>query len=236
MGVKKLLIMVSASLIVAAPSMAQGRYNNQQRPQQRQEYKSNSGSTTYTRTNSNGNEVYYGLRLGLGLSTVNSDVPRWDGSTSRAGLNVGGVLGVQFIRDTPLFFETGLFYTQKGGRRDKGDDIGKVHFNLNYLEVPLLIKYSIEAYDDLAFQPFVGGFVALGVGGRVKRYDEREIELSFSDNYFKRFDGGIRIGCGVQYQMLYLDLSYEFGLANIGRDEFEGTHTGCFYINAGVNF
>lgn len=237
MNIKKLIMTALVAMLIVGPAMAQSRYNDRTRPQQRQTtYRSTPTESTYTRTNSSGNEVYYGLRLGLSLATVNSDVPRWDGATSRAGVNFGGVLGVQFVRDVPLYFETGLFYTQKGGRRDKDDAVGKVHFNLNYLEVPLLLKYSIEAYDDLSFQPFAGGFLALGVGGHVKRYDERITKLSFSDEYFKRFDGGLRIGCGVQYQVLYLDLAYEFGLANIGRDDFEGTHTGCFYINAGVNF
>lgn len=229
MSKKIFMLAAIAGLIISTNASAQ--YYGGGRPQENEYHNS-----TYTKTSNSGTDIYYGFRLGLGLSTLNSDVDRWDGPTSRAGVNVGAVFGVQLTRVAPVYFETGLYYTQKGGRRDKNDDIGEVHFNLNYLEVPLLIKYNFDLSNDISIQPLLGGYLAVGVGGTVKRYDEKIKEESFSDDYFKRFDGGIRIGCGIQYQILYGDIAYEWGLANIGRDDFESTHNGAFYINVGVNF
>jgi len=178
--------------------------------------------------------VYYGLRLGLAVANVSSDDPQLNGSSAQAGLNVGAVIGFQLADDFPVFLESGLYYTQKGG---KGNDTGKKFtYDLNYLEVPILVKYKYSFDDDLSIQPFGGGYLALGVSGKVKNYDERSAFSSFSEDFFKRFDGGLRIGCGLEYQMLYVDVAYEFGLANICHSEFESSHNGCFYINAGVNF
>ncbi|KGI60494.1 hypothetical protein [Prevotella sp. S7 MS 2] len=61
----------------------------------------------------------------------------------------------------------------------------------------------------------------------------------FSEDYndnFNRFDGGIKVGCGLGFQMLYLEASYDVGLANVGKDDFEDTHTGTFNLTFGVNF
>ena len=56
------------------------------------------------------------------------------------------------------------------------------------------------------------------------------------DNTFQRFDGGLRIGCGLQFDMIYIEGAYEFGLANICDDSFDTSRNRCFYVNCGVNF
>ena len=111
-----------------------------------------------------------------------------------------------------------------------------ITYSLNYFEMPVLIKYRYELDDDLSIQPFAGGYLAIGVGGKMKDYGAREVKSSFSDKFFKRFDGGLKIGCGMEYQLIYGELAYDFGLANICHSEFESSHTGCLYLNLGVNF
>lgn len=211
---------------MAMPLMAQG-YNSG-----RTENTSYNGG--YGKHTSQGNEIYYGLRLGLAFSTVNnSELDKYDGPNSRTGLNLGAAIGYQLSPSAPVYLESGLYYTEKGGRNNKKQDID---FNLNYLEVPVLVKYCIDIDGTFSLQPYVGGFFAYGIGGKIKWHTDRIIESAFSDDLFKRFDGGLRFGCGAEYQMLYAELSYELGLANIGRDEFEKTHNSCFYLNVGVNF
>lgn len=212
---------IAALLFIAAATPMSAQYD-------RHEYRRPSNSYTYERN------VYYGLRLGLAVASVNSDDAQLNGSSAQAGLNVGAVIGFQLAEDFPVYLESGLFYTQKGG---KGNYEGKKFtYDLNYLEVPILVKYKYSFDGDLSIQPFAGGYLALGVSGKVKDYGERSTCSSFSDGFFKRFDGGLRIGCGLEYQMLYVDAAYEFGLANICHSDFETSHNGCFYLNAGVNF
>ena len=67
----------------------------------------------------------------------------------------------------------------------------------------------------------------------------REAFSSFDDRYganFKRFDGGIRVGRGLAYEMLYAEIGYDFGLSNIGDNAFDDTHNGAFFANIGINF
>ncbi|MDE6354685.1 MAG: PorT family protein [Prevotella sp.] len=178
--------------------------------------------------------IYYGLRLGMGISTVNSDDSDLDGGSSQTGLNLGAVAGFQLSPSAPVYLETGLFYTEKGGKGYV--DNSKFTYDLNYLEIPIIVKYRYSIDDSFSVQPFAGGYIAFGVGGKVKNYSERETSSSFSENYFKRFDGGLKIGCGAEYQMIYAELAYDWGLANICHSDFDTSRTGCFYINCGVNF
>ncbi len=177
---------------------------------------------------------YFGLRVGLNASHVSSESPALDGSGIKSGLNIGLAAGTQLTYHAPLFFETGLYYTQKGGKSGSGQD--KFTYDLNYLEVPLLIKYKHFVGNHTSIQPYAGGYLALGTDGSIKNYGMHKAVGSFDDGYFNRFDGGLKIGCGVGFNMLYLDASYDIGLANIGQDKFDDTHNGCFTLNIGVNF
>ena len=177
---------------------------------------------------------YVGLRVGLNASHVNSDSPLLDGSSMKSGLNIGIAAGTQLTYRAPLFIESGLYYSQKGGKSDSGN--GKFTYDLNYLEVPVIIKYKHFVGNQTSIQPYAGGYLAVATDGQIKNYGTRTAFSSYDDGYFNRFDGGLKIGCGVGYNMLYLDASYDIGLANIGQDNFDDTHNGCFTINVGVNF
>ena len=215
----KKLLLSALACIMALPSLAQHGY-------------------PFNPTYAEDHNVYYGLRLGLALATVNSDDPQLDGGSVRSGLNVGAVLGFQLSPSAPVYLETGLSYTEKGGNGYV--DGKKFTYDLNYLEMPILAKYKYYFDDDLSIQPFAGGYLACGVGGKVKDYgtskDDRAVYSSFSDRFFKRFDGGLRIGCGLEFQMIYGEIAYDFGLANICHSDFDKSRTGNFYLNFGVNF
>lgn len=225
---KKLLTLAVAAalqLSATAQNYRESRYYN--RNTNRLEYRNNTGTI-------DAGDIYYGLRLGPTFSTVNSDDKNLDGGSSQTGLNLGGVLGYGVSNEIPLFIETGLFYTEKGGKKKVQGK--KMTYDLNYLEIPILVKYIYDMDGHFSLQPFFGGYLAWGIGGKIKNYGERESMRSFSDDTFKRFDGGLRIGCGIGYDLFYADMAYDFGLTNICHDMFDTSHNGCLYINFGINF
>ena len=194
-----------------------------------------SGSSFYDRENPMGTgSMYYGFRIGPTFSTVNSDDANLDGGNSQTGLTLGAVMGFQLSDDIPLFLETGLSYTEKGGKKTLTGK--KMTYDLNYLEIPILVKYIYDIDGHFSVQPLFGGSLSYGISGKIKNFGERHAQDSFSDTTFKRFDGGLRIGCGVGYDLFYADLSYDIGLSNICHDTFDTSHNGCLYLNFGVNF
>ena len=226
---KKTLLLSLLCMILAMPAMAQPGYRYGRGYNPRVQTVGRHGNE-YVAWHS----YYVGLRVGLNASHVNSDSPLLDGSSVKSGLNIGIAAGTQLSYRAPLFIESGLYYSQKGGKSDSGS--GKFTYDLNYLEVPLIIKYKHFVGYQTSIQPYAGGYLAVATDGQIKNYGTRTAFSSYDDGYINRFDGGLKIGCGVGYNMLYLDASYDIGLANIGQDNFDDTHNGCFTINLGVNF
>lgn len=179
-------------------------------------------------------DTYYGLRIGANFSTVNSDDRYLDGGSLRTGLNVGAVVGFQMVPQAPIYFETGLSYVEKGGTGHV--DGAKFTYKLDYLELPLVLKYNYIAAPLVSIQPYIGGYLAAGVGGQIKDFGHRHAYSSFDDEGFRRFDAGIKVGCGVQFDHLYAEMGYDFGLSNISQDYFDTSRTGSLFLTAGVNF
>lgn len=223
---KKIIVLI-LGIIMTVPTFAQyrDRYDHYSRPNYQRHY------NNYSHQSGN---VYYGLRLGVAASTVTSDDKMLDGGNTQAGLNVGFALGFQLAPHSPVYLETGLYYVEKGGKNTYNDT--KLTYDLNYLEVPIVIKYKAYLDNDFAIEPYAGGYLACGVSGKAKNFGDRVADDSFSNDYFQRFDGGIRIGCGMEYQMLYAEIGYDFGLTNICHDTFDKSHNSCFFANIGVNF
>lgn len=229
-----LFIALAVSLMAPAQIRRYG-YPPARQPQRMEQQHRYSSQNYYHNTwDDYGRRTYYGFRLGVTVATVNSDDQYLDGSSGMAGLNVGFVVGTQLGYNTPLFLEGGIYYTEKGG---KGTYEGKKFtYDLNYMEFPVVIKYKYFIDGMTSVQPFFGGFMSCGVGGQIKDFGNRQAQDSFSDYNFRRFDGGLRVGCGVAVQNFYLDMSYDIGLANICHDYFDSSHTGCFFANIGVDF
>lgn len=169
----------------------------------------------------NESTVYYGLRMGLNVSTITGDLLDLD---SKAGMTLGGVVGLRVSDTTPIFVESGLYYSARGAK----------DFNLNYLEIPVLIKYGIQATDDIAILPYIGPYFSYGIGGKYKTLEGKRS----SYNWVKHSDMGFKLGCGAEYNKLYAELGYQFGVMDIAKDNptDDGAHTGNFFINIGVNF
>lgn len=181
------------------------------------------------------NNVYYGARMGLNLASMSGDGVKIEGyelNGMRAGLNLGGVVGLRVSSSSPVFLESGFYYTQRGGKD------GDLKGSLKYLEIPLVIKYGIKATDDIAILPFLGPYFSYAIGGRIKGKSKEGVKIDESSfNYVNHGDMGLKLGCGMEYDMLYLEAGYQFGIANIADDDIDDPiHSNALFINFGVNF
>ena len=238
---RKYIFMALLGLVTVLPTSAQNYRNSRY-------YNPSTGRLDYSKRapqsswNYHGNydskPFYVGFRIGPSFTTVNSDNEYLDGSSSKTGLNVGFAAGFALSNQIPLYFESGVYYTEKGGKNTRDDYDFK--YNMNYLEVPFVLKYIYNIDKTFSIQPFFGGYVAGGIGGKIKDYDYHEAYDSFGDYHdkgaFKRFDGGLRMGVGLGIDMFYMDLTYDLGLSNVGHDDFDETKNSALMLNFGVNF
>lgn len=183
--------------------------------------------------------IYYGARFGLSLGTLSGDTnfEQSDLSGMKAGFTLAGIIGLRLSQSAPVFLESGLYYTQRGGKD------GKYTADLNCLEIPILVKYGIKATDDIAILPFIGPYFAFGVGGDLE-YEYKDpgtnIVEKKKEGVYERFlnrkDMGFKLGCGMEYNMLYLEVAYQLGVTNIADDDDFSIHANQLSINFGVNF
>ena len=192
-------------MLLAAPSFAQ--------------YSSGGFSLNETST-------YYGVRFGMNISNFTGDVNR----DSKVGMNLAGIIGLRVSQSTPVFLESGLYYSGRGAKK----------LSANYLEIPLLIKYGFKATDDIAVLPFFGPYFGLGIAGKaVVDHDDdgSEIKQGSFKNVLSRGDMGFKVGVGAEYNMLYLEAGYQFGVTNAVKNSDDySAHTSNVFINFGVNF
>jgi hypothetical protein len=172
--------------------------------------------------------LYYGVRFGGTIASINGDVS----IGSKVGMTLAGIIGIRVSSTTPLFLESGLYYTQRGA---KNSDYNIVH---NNLEFPILIKYGIQASDNIAVLPFFGPFFAYGVSTDEKLKTEYALTHDIRVN---RNNMGFKIGCGAEYNKLYAEIGYQFGVTNIIDDEYgygrdKSSRNNALFLNVGVNF
>lgn len=231
---KRTLIISLLALLTFSTAMAQypmRRYSHPA-PQPRPTYRSDYGyRNSYRHSHT---DTYYGLRLGFNVSNVRSDDPYLDGGSAKAGVNLGFVAGFQVAPMAPVYVETGLLYSEKGGKGSCGGR--SFTYGLNYLEVPFVLKVMTPLDPVTTLQPFLGVYASAGVGGKIKDFNQRQAYSTFDDEGFERFDAGFRIGCGLQYANLYAEMGYDLGLSNISQDYFDTARTGSFFASVGVNF
>lgn len=201
--------------------------------------------------------LYFGARIGLSLSGISGDSYqkpenpgnpyRTDISGFKAGLTLGGVIGLRLSSTTPVFLESGVYYTQTGGKKDD------ITVNMNCIEIPVLVKYGVKVADEIAVLPFFGPYFSHGFTGKTKQpksfNGSTESGNESIDTYkqshaitggLKRNEMGLKIGCGAEYNKLYLEIGFKYSLTNSAKGsdhEYDFTaHPYSLFTNFGVNF
>ena len=174
--------------------------------------------------------MYWGMRIGINMSSIGGDLKTDKG---RTGMTLAGIVGLRVSESTPVFLESGLYYTQRGANKleDVVENDGTVKVkpggHLNYFEIPVLMKYGISTENNVAILPFVGPYLAFAIAGDTR--------------YLNRTDMGFKVGCGVEWNNLYIEGAYQFGITNIADDDHlkissPSAHGHGFNINFGINF
>ena len=173
--------------------------------------------------------VYYGVRIGLTAANLSGDDAAVKDLGSKVGMTLAGVIGLRLSHSAPVFLESGLYYTERGAKKDK------FKMSYNNLEIPLLVKYGLKASDDIALLPFAGPVFAYGVSGKYKYTGPNGSVEDGTFDYLKRANMGFKLGCGAESENLYLEAGYQFGITDVSKSD-DAIHSNAFFVNFGVNF
>ncbi len=175
-----------------------------------------------------------GLRAGVNFDNISKkeDVDL----EKKTGFHIGAVYNIDLIGSFSI--EPGLYFNQKGFKLNEDDA------NMNYLEVPVNVKFKLLDLSVLGLDAHLGPFAALGLGGKwksdigdIKMFDDDEDGMGC-----KRFDFGLQMGIGaVLVNKIYAGVNYDMSLTKInadlglGKDNLkESNHV--WMISVGLNF
>lgn len=175
-----------------------------------------------------------GLRAGVNFDNISKkeDVDL----EKKTGFHIGAVYNIDLIGSFSI--EPGLYFNQKGFKLNEDDA------NMNYLEVPVNVKFKLLDLSVLGLDAHLGPFAALGLGGKwksdigdIKMFDDDEDGMGC-----KRFDFGLQMGIGaVLVNKIYAGINYDMSLTKIDadlpvtKDNLKETNH-VWMISVGLNF
>jgi hypothetical protein len=155
----------------------------------------------------------YGFKGGLNFSNFYTD--NVDDSNILTGFNAG--LYAKFPITNSIAIQPEINYTTKCSEQiyDNAVFQGTSKFNINYIEVPVLLVANLT--DN--FNVHVGPYAAYMVSGKTStetNFGSSTSELDTDD--FNKFDAGISGGVGVDLDVVNFGVRYNYGLTKIGKD------------------
>ena len=154
----------------------------------------------------------YGFKGGLNFSNLYTD--NVDDNNVLTGFNAG--LYAKFPISKGIAIQPEISYTTKGAELVYNNAFvkGVAKFNVNYIEVPILLVMNIT--DN--FNLHVGPYAAYMVSGKTSNDSNlisTQRELDTKD--FNKFDAGLAGGLGIDLDVVNFGVRYNYGLTKIAK-------------------
>lgn len=147
-------------------------------------------------------QISGGIRLGGNIANQRA---AFDGDSETGDAKIGFLLGLYLKANLSekISLQPELFYSGVGFR----DADSEVNLNLNYLSLPILLRYNINEMVNLHVGPQLG-FLVSAKGA----FDGNSIDIK--DGY-KGIDFGATFGAGLDFGKFNAGARYNLGLANV---------------------
>ncbi|MEN8226300.1 MAG: porin family protein [Bacteroidota bacterium] len=186
-------------------------------------------------------QVAFGVKGGFTISDMNMDVTP---DTVMDQIN-GYHAGVYFRFGDELFsFQPEIIFVRKGTNINDENGDWYQKFNMNYIDVPLLLRISVdlkrtELYFN--FGPYVGYSIGAKASGR--NFDDasgnwvEDTDTYEFDSYIvDRWDAGVVMGAGFRVRMVFFEARFNNGLLNVGQEVYDSSTNKYLNLSLGVQF
>jgi len=167
------------------------------------------------------NFARFGIKGGINFSNLSTKEA--DKDKMLTGFNIGVFAKVPIAHAFAIQPE--LYYTAKGAQVTYNNTFvnGTAKFNLNYIEMPLLLVMNVTDNFNIHFGPYV----AYMINGKVTNESNATL-FNFENNIttedYNRFEAGIAGGAGFDFGAFSLGARYTYGLTKVGKERtFLGT-------------
>jgi hypothetical protein len=177
----------------------------------------------------------FGVKGGVGMSTVSNVSEITETSDAEAGRQFGpvfgGFVGIS-LGGSRLSIQPEALLTWKGATLD--DDGDGETLRMRYLDVPLLVKLTAPSGGDEKALYVLGGLnLGFALGADVHA-DDADQDIS---DRIKSTDFGLTVGAGLQARRWLVEGRYTEGLVNIAVDDSDDpVQTRMFAVLVGIRF
>ncbi|OQY28830.1 MAG: hypothetical protein B6244_05950 [Candidatus Cloacimonetes bacterium 4572_55] len=162
-----------------------------------------------------------GFLVSANHTRLSGDTPEQEDIEARTGFSAG--MAVQFHFSRKIALQSEILYSRKGGKSSAGatylDSEESTTWRVDYLELPILIKYKFPSNGIAQPNLYFGGAVDLTID-KEKRYKDADGEFRTTgwDNV-KKTDAGLIFGADLNFDvgtgLLIFDFRYVWGMLNI---------------------
>lgn len=180
--------------------------------------------------------IDFGIKGGLNIANL---AGAEDDLDSRTGIHAGLVLDFSFPL-MPVGIESGIYYSQKGAQIS--EDGMTATWKLDYVEVPVLAKISVDPPGPFSPHIVVGPYAAYNINSELDVSAGSASVIEDFSEFTSDIDFGGVIGVGADFSLgvtkLNIQARYSRGLLDVNDNGFEdeGEHNSVFSISAGIMF
>lgn len=203
------------------------------------------------------NNWNFGLRAGICAANQDGDI---DDTDPILNFHVGGAVSYAFT--SHFYIESGLSFSRKGCHTEESASAksnllstgisGKLEEtnNLYYLQVPILASYRFTFSNELGLNLQAEPYLAYGIAGKCKWETSGDVKIlgintggkdegdfdSFDDDRYNKFDTGVKISAGLQYNACSFSLGCEHSVINIFDNDDYDVYNNVLTFTFGYDF
>ncbi len=176
----------------------------------------------FSQTPMNTSKLKLGLKGGVNFSNLYTQ--NVEDNNVLTGLNVGVFAKLPITES--LAIQPELLYTTKGAKLTYNNYFvnGTAKFNLNYIELPILLVINLTEN----FSIHTGPYVAYLVDGKATNDAQGtllDIEQNLNNEDYTKIDTGLVLGLGFDSGPIGIGARYNYGLQKVGKErDFLGTN------------
>jgi hypothetical protein len=163
----------------------------------------------------------FGAQLGLAITSlphageVFDQVVGLDSSESTSRLGLAGGAYIGFPITSALTFEPGALFVMKGVELTERNNKGTVKVRINYLDVPLLVRWRIPLGTDFASNVFTGPSFGVKLSSSAKLDGPNGSLDANVDPALKSLDVGWAFGLGIVRERFLFEGRFTAGLTDV---------------------
>ena len=174
-------------------------------------------------------QVKFGVKAGLNGYTLGGDEVDGEDIKTKIGFNAGGLVNIPISQ--MFAFQPEVIYNGEGGRQTDGDD--RVNYNLNYINIPLLVQFTSASGFYAEVGPQIGFLMSAKADTKIGgTSSDTEIKDQLKTaNFSAAIGAGFRMSSG-----LGIGARYNVGLGSIAEDSNSDLKTRGFQVGLSYLF